>query len=1022
MKSNFTPIYGYGVAMALLSLCFSPSLLHANSIPTRIEQEQQKVTITGTIKDFNGALPGVVVQVKNKNTATITDVDGKYSIQASPSETLVFSYIGYSGQEITINQKRIIDLELQQNSQELEEVIVNAGYYSVKDKERTGSIARVTAKDIELQPVINPLQALQGRMAGVDITQATGTPGGGMRVEIRGRNFLGDTTTKNAPLYIINGVPISSENLGSNSINQNTKLFPLNISPLNSIPPSDIESIEVLKDADATAIYGSRGANGVILITTKKGKQGNVKFTVSSSLGFSKVNEFMDMMNTEDYIKMRKEAFANSGVPYGPTDYDVNGTWDQTRYTNWQKELIGDTAVDKTVSLGVSGGSELANFNINLSHNETTTVYPTDKGYKRNSALLNFSQRSRNNKLNIGATVNYSNQTNHLPNVDFIQQTIQLPPNAPSLYLPDGSLNWENGTFSNPLAQLEFSYLNEINTFLLNTTLSYTFLPSTTLNINSGISKTYFEDTQLRPHTGFNPAFGYTSEVSSSSINQNNNLSYLIEPQINFNRKWNKNAFNFIVGTTLSINTSNFLSLEGNNFSSNTFITNISAAKNKNINQNTNTQYKYTSAFLRANYIYDEKYILNLTARRDGSSRFASNNKFGNFGALGTAWIISKENFSKNWKWLSFAKLRGSYGITGSDNIGDYAYLDTYDLNYSFYGNELNLRPTALYNPNYRWEKTTKIEGALELSFLKDRINTSVAYYNNRSGNQLVGSTLPSTTGFDQITMNFPALVENQGWEFTLNTTNIRSKNFYWTTGFNISWNKNKLISYPGLETGTQSSTYIIGKPLNIAKLYNYLGLDPGTGQYRFEDYNIDGKFTSADQKAIVDLSPKYFGGLQNSLNYKNFNLDFLFQFVKKDSYNLDSYSSTAPGAAMTNLPKEFLNRWSSDNPNARYTQAIHYSSPQFNQTLTYLKSTATVSDGSYIRLKNVALSYSLKIPKYKIDSCKFYLQAQNLWTLTNYYGLDPEFTMIGSLPPLRTYCFNPYNPRVFLIFKSIMF
>ncbi|MHC5310952.1 SusC/RagA family TonB-linked outer membrane protein [Myroides sp. LJL116] len=1006
MKSNFTPNYGYGVAMALLSLCFSPSLLHANSIPTRIEQEQQKVTITGTIKDFNGALPGVVVQVKNKNTATITDVDGKYSIQASPSETLVFSYIGYSSEEITINQKRIIDLDLQQNSQELEEVIVNAGYYTVKDKERTGSIARVTAKDIELQPVINPLQALQGRMAGVDITQASGVPGGGMQVEIRGRNFLG-STTKNKPLYIINGVPINSENLGINSINQNTILLPLGISPLNSISPSDIESIEVLKDADATAIYGSRGANGVILITTKKGKQGETKFTVSSSIGFSKVNKFMDMLNTEDYIKMRKEAFTNSGVPYGPTDYDVNGTWNQTRYTNWQKELIGDTAIDKTISLGISGGNELSNFNINVNHNESTTVFPIDKGYTRNSAFINFNQRTRNNKLQVGTSINYSKQTNNLPNTDFTKQALQLAPNAPSLYLANRNLNWENGTFNNPLAQLESSYLNEISSLLLNTTLSYNFLPFTTLNINSGISSTNFEDAQLRPHTVFNPAFGYTSEVSSSSKNQNNNLSYILEPQINYNQQWNKSRLDILIGTTYSINDMNYLSMTGSNFSSNAFITNISAAKVKAIGRNVNNQYKYVSFFSRLNYIYNDKYIFNITARRDGSSRFASNNKFGNFGALGAAWIISKENFTKNWKWLSFAKLRGSYGITGSDNIGDYAYLDAYNVNNALYGSEVNLQPTALYNPNYRWEKTTKIEGALELSFLKDKINTSIAYYTNRSGNQLVGYTLPSTTGFDQITMNFPAIVENKGWEITIRTSNIRSKSFNWTTNFNISSNKNKLVSYPGLKEGTQSSTYIIGKPLNITKLYNYLGLDTSTGQYQFEDYNEDGKFTSLDQKKIVDLSPKYFGGIQNSLSYKNFNLDFLFQFVKKKSFNLDSYSYTAPGAAMINLPVEFMNRWSSDNPNARYTQAIHYSSPTFNQTQTYLESTATVSDGSYIRLKNISLTYSLKIPKYKIDSLRLYIQGQNIWTITKYYGIDPEFIRIGNIPPLRTYSFG---------------
>ncbi|MHC5354712.1 SusC/RagA family TonB-linked outer membrane protein [Myroides sp. LJL115] len=1008
MKSNFTPLYGYGVAMALLSLCFSPNLLHANTIPTRIEQEQQKVTITGTIKDYNGALPGVVVQVKNKNTATITDVDGKYSIQASPSETLVFSYIGYSGQEITINQKRIIDLELQQNSQELEEVIVNAGYYSVKDKERTGSIARVTAKDIELQPVTNPLQALQGRMAGVDITQVSGVPGGGMQVEIRGRNFLGNKSVQNSPLYIIDGVVIPSENQGSDAGNLNIGLFFKGVSPLNSIPVSNIESIEVLKDADATAIYGSRGANGVILITTKKGKQGETKFTVSSSVGFSKVNKFMELMNAQDYLLMRKEAFANSGLTtYGPTDYDINGTWNQTNSINWQKKLIGDTAVDKTISLGINGGSELSSYSINLSHNESTTVFPTDKGYKRNAALINFSQRDRANKLNVNTSINYSNQSNNLPISDLTSQAFQLSPISPDLYMPNKELNWENGTFQNPLGALSNVYENDINTLNLNSTLKYNLNSYLNFTVNAGINSGSFIEQQIVPHTSLNPFLGLSSEFSANARNVSKTSSYIVEPQLNYTNSWKRHSLNLLIGTSFQATDYNLLKLQGSNYSSNAFIRNISAAKTKFIYYDISSQYKYTSFFTRINYMYDSKYIVNLTARRDGSSRFASNNKFGNFGAIGIAWILSKEEFTKNWRWLSFAKLRGSYGITGSDNIGDYAYLDTYNINNNLYGNEVNLEPSALYNPDYHWEKTTKFEAALEVSILKERINTTLAYYNNRSGNQLVGYTLPSTTGFDNITSNFPAIVENSGWEFTINTINIQTKNFSWHTNFNISLNKNKLVSYPGLQDGTQSSTYIIGKPLNIVKLYNYEGIDPVTGYYTFTDYNEDQKLTTLDRQIIKDLNPKYFGALQNSLKYKSIQLDFLFQFVNKKSRNINSTSGTALGTGLVNRPKEYNDRWTLDNPNAKYMKAIHSSTANNSLITPFKDSNAAVSDGSYIRLKNVSLTYELNLPKYGVDSIRLYLQGQNLWTITNYLGMDPEFTTLGFLPPLKTYSFG---------------
>ncbi|MHC5310886.1 SusC/RagA family TonB-linked outer membrane protein [Myroides sp. LJL116] len=1009
MKSNFTPIYGYGIAMALLSFCFSPSLLHANTISTRIEQEQQKVTITGTIKDFNGALPGVVVQVKNKNTATITDVDGKYSIQASPSEALVFSYIGYSGQEITINQKRIIDLELQQNSQELEEVIVNAGYYSVKDKERTGSIARVTAKDIELQPVINPLQALQGRMAGVNITQATGAPGGAMRVEIRGRNFLGISPAQNSPLYIINGIPIISDNLGSQTSNNiNSMVLPGNISPLNNINPSDIENIEVLKDADATAIYGSRGANGVILITTKKGKQGDNKFTITSSLGYSKVANYMDMMGTEDYLRMRKEAFSNSGVnTYGPKDYDINGTWDQTRYTNWQKELIGNTAVNKTISLGVTGGSELSNYNINLSHNESTTVFPTDKGYKRNSALINFNQRTRNNKLLISSSINYSQQNNNLPATDLTKNALQLSPNSPSLYTSEGEINWENGTFANPIASLGKTYENEINSFILNSSLSYAFSSLVSFKIDTGINSLNYNEIQLTPHTIHNPTLNTTSENSNINKNINSSYSYIIEPQLNFNKTWNKHTFNLLTGITYQSSLQNFLGITGSNFSSNSLITNIGAAKNREIIGNSTTQYNYLAYFSRLNYIYNHKYIINITARRDGSSRFSPDNRFGNFGALGAAWILTKEDFTQNWKWLSFAKLRGSYGITGSDNIGDYAYLDAYSTNTGQYANSSALKPIALYNPDYRWEKTTKLETALELSFFKDRLNSSIAYYDNRSGNQLIGYTLPSTTGFDKITSNFPAVVRNYGWEFTFNSSNIISTNFKWTTNFNIAFNRNKLVSYPGLEDGTQSSLFIIGKPLNIYKSYNYQGLNNLTGQYQFEDYDTDGKFTTFDKKIINDLNPKFTGGLHNTISYKKISLDFLFQFVKKKSYNYDYSYYNAPGAAMINQPTSFNNRWSQTNPSSKYTQAMHWSDPNYSQASLYRNSNEVLTDSSYIRLKNISINYECSLKKLKIDQLRLFIQGQNLWTITNYYGLDPEFISPSFLPPLKTLSFG---------------
>ncbi|MEC4115143.1 SusC/RagA family TonB-linked outer membrane protein, partial [Myroides pelagicus] len=929
------------------------------------------------------------------------------SIEVAKGQTLVFSMIGFKDYSIVYNNQSIVNVTLKQDTSTLDEIVVNAGYYSVKDRERTGSIARVTAKDIELQPVTNPLQALQGRMAGVNITQQTGIAGGGMDVEIRGLNFMGAKKTgRNNPLYIIDGVPFSSSPMAM-GLAKLDNMFPDGISPLNAINPSDIENVEVLKDADATAIYGSRGANGVILITTKKAKLDHTSFILSSSTAFSKVPKFLKLMDTKQYIQMREQAFANSGITTYPINaYDVNGTWDKDRYTNWQKELIGDTAIDKNISLGINAGNQYSSFKVNFSHNESTTVFPTDKGYKRNNILLNYNYRSKNNKLTFNSSTTYSNQENDLPNIDFTKTAITLAPNAPSLYNDKGELNWHNGKFANPLINLNQSYQNTIESLILNGGLSYNILPNTFLKVNTGLTTTNMKQWQLKPHTMYNPSLQFTPEASEAVNLKTNSKALIIEPQINYLKTWNKHSVNILLGSTYQFNTAISEFLIGRNYSTNASLKNLSTAKERIIGGMNSSEYKYASIFTRINYVYNTKYILNLTARRDGSSRFGKSNRFGNFGAIGTAWVFSKEDIFKDYTWLNFGKIRSSYGVTGSDNIGDYAYLDTYTISPIKYNQENGLYPTSLYNPNYKWEKTKKFEVALELELFNSRINPSIAYYNNTSTDQLVGLKLPSTTGFNSINSNSAAVVRNTGWEFTLNTLNISNKHWYWSTNFNLSLPKNKLASYPGLEEGTQSSFYVIGKPINIIKTYQYLGIDPNTGYYMFKDFNQDGRINANDKKLVKDLSPKLIGGLQNTITYKNLSVDFLFYFIQKDSYNINNYYNT-PGDSMNNLPIQMTDRWSLDNLNATYIASTYGKPSSLTQSTNFKSSDKAISDASYIRLKNLSISYNLKIPQVKIESLRLYLQGQNLWTITSYKGIDPEFTSFGYLPPLRTYAFG---------------
>ncbi len=830
--------------------------------------EEQVFSVSGRVNDKDGnPLPGVNVIIQATMKGTTTDPDGKYLIETPPNATLLFSFVGFTRKEIAVNNRREINVTLLEEIAELKELTFNAGYYTVKEKERTGSISKVSAREIGNQPVINVLSAVQGRMAGVNITQASGVPGGGYNIQIRGKNSL--RTEGNYPMYIIDGVPVSSQT-PSNSISAG--ILPLTIiDPLNTINPNDIENIEVLKDADATAIYGSRGANGVILITTKKGKDYmKTNFSVNSSYGISRVARKMDLMNTQQYLEMRQQAYANDGIITYPTNaYDVNGTWDQGRYTDWQDELIGKTAVNTTVQLSVNGGSDNTRFNISGSHNEQTTVFGKNFRYKTNNISGNLTHLSSNNRFKLNASGQFSNQSNNLISSDITSKSLTLNPNAPALYNEDGSLNWENRTWANPVANYVVTYSNDSKTFNSNINMEYELLPSLYLKFNGGFNHLVFNERTLTPHTRFNPAFGRTSANSGTQTTQSNRFSYLLEPQINYRYKSRSHTIDVLLGGTYQEMNSTILNVYAMGFESNALITNLTAAKTIGVVQDELSEYKYSALFGRINYQYKNKYLLNLTGRRDGSSRFGSDNKFANFGAIGAAWLFSEENFMKDISWLSFGKLRSSYGLTGSDLIGDYQYLDTYTVSSTIYGGNTILNPTRLYNPYFSWEKTTKLEIALELGFLKDRIHLNAAWYSNRSSNQLVGIPLPRITGFSSIQSNLPATVLNKGVELELNADPVKIPGFRWSTSVNISFPKNKLVEFPGLEGSTYANQYVVGYPITIMKVYNYEGINPETGLYTFTDYNNDGKISSPDDNRVsINVGVNYFGGWFNQFFY----------------------------------------------------------------------------------------------------------------------------------------------------------
>jgi len=970
-------------------LSFTP--LQANPFLRQNKPQVQQFQIQGTVTDGTNPLPGVSIAIKNKiKTATATDYTGKYTLSASPQDTLIFTYIGFKTVFVPVNGQPVLNVVLQPDATTLNEVKINAGYYSVKESERTGSIARITAKDIEAQPVSNVLATMQGRMAGVDIVQDSGSPGGSFTIRIRGQNSL--RSDGNQPLYIIDGVPYSSETIGSTATSGTA---PSMTSPLNSINPQDIESIEVLKDADATAIYGSRGANGVVLLTTKKGKAGETRFTINSSSSFGTVTKLPELMNTQQYLAMRQQAFANDGVTvYPATAYDVNGTWSKERNTDWQEELLGGTATIYNLQASVSGGSAQTQYLLSGNYRTETTVFPGDFKYAKGSAHFSMNHISSDERFRMTFSGNYTSQDNNQPSVDLTPVSRTLPPNAPALYDANGNLNWENNTWVNPLAGLASEFESRINDLVVNAVLSYRFVPNLEFKSSFGFTDLTNNESRTQPNTMYNPSFGLTSKNSNITTNLTTRSSWIIEPQLHYTTGIGKGKFEVLLGSTFQNQCTERLYLTGTGFSSNSLIHDLSAATTKNIRQDDATVYKYQALFARLNYNWDTRYIVNLTARRDGSSRFGPGKQFATFGAVGAAWVFSNEDFLKDNSIVSFGKLRASYGSAGNDQIGDYQFLDTYASTGNNYQGIVGLQPARLFNPEFGWESNQKMEVALETGFLKDRIFLTVAYYRNRSSNQLVGMPLPGSTGFTSLYGNLDATVQNTGLELTLRTVNLSREHFEWSSNFNISFNRNKLLSYPGLASSTNANTYVVGEPINITKVYHYIGLNPTTGIYEFTDMNGDGLTTSlGDKQTLANLTPPYFGGLENHFKYKGVQLDFLFQFVKQEAF------SPQPG-----IPGGMQNQLESvSDPTAQQPYTAGKNSNAITAYSRYGTSDGAVEDASYIRLKNISLTYDLPLKLNQGLRCQLYWQGQNLLTFSKYSNGDPEFKSFSSyLPPLK--------------------
>ncbi|MFZ6013881.1 MAG: SusC/RagA family TonB-linked outer membrane protein [Bacteroidota bacterium] len=957
------------------------------------------IQITGTVTEASTQTPmaGVNVLVKGTLNGTTTDATGKYSLSAEDNDILVFSFIGYAAVEITVSGRSVIDVSMTEDVLSLNEVVVNAGYWEVKDQERTGNISRVTSEEIQKQPVNNPLQALQGRMPGVYVQQSTGVPGGGFNIQIRGRNSLRDEG--NDPLYIIDGVPFTSTSLTS----VGRTIVGIG-NPLAAINPNDIESIEVLKDADATAVYGSRGANGVVLITTKKGKSGRTKVDFTFLSGVGRIASKMDLLNTPQYVEMRKEAFKNDNRLMTTLRAPDILVWDTTRYTDWQKELIGGTANTINTSLSVSGGNANTQFSFSSGYYKETTVFPGNFYFQRFSGSLNVNHTSSNGKFKFNVSANYTGGSNNLYSQDLTGIAITLPPNAPALYDPSKKINWDwkNSIIQNPLAHLERKYTNNTDNLVTSTLLSYQIIPGLHAKTSVGYTRMAVKEISTNPLSAIPPQF-LSTQTGSSNFGNAFIETWIVEPQLDYFKEIGQGNLSILMGTTFQESIQEGETIQATGYTSDALLENILAATDVNVASSNYSQYRYAAIFGRANYIWKEKYIVNLTGRRDGSSRFGPGKQFGNFGAIGLAWIFSNENFIKSGlPFLSFGKLRSSYGSTGSDAIGNYQYLNSYLSTTYPYNDNSGLVISRLANPDYSWETNRKLELGIELGFIKDAITFSASWYKNRSSNQLVGLPLPVITGQSSVQFNLPATVENKGWELQINTVNMKHSRFEWLTTFNVTIPKNRLIEFPNLDAfPAYNNIYKEGSSLFLKRTLQSNGVDPTTGSYTFADVNEDGSVSiDEDGLFLKEIAQSYYGGINNHIRFGRVQLDIFFQFVNQTGSNyMKSFSS--PGM-LSNQPNVVLGRWQEAGDNAtiqRYSSltSIPYIYNRFSDNV--------ISDASFIRLKNASLSWQLPekwLKKLKITGAKLNVQGQNLLTFTNFLGMDPESQNVSFLPPLR--------------------
>ncbi|WP_020531937.1 SusC/RagA family TonB-linked outer membrane protein [Flexithrix dorotheae] len=1036
-------------------------------IPNDISFEEsyvyQQQMISGKVVSVEDGepLPGVSILIKGTNNGTTTDFNGKYSLSAPENGVLQFSFIGFETLEVGIGNQSTLDITLKPDMEQLEEVVV-VGYGTVKKSDLTGSVSSVKAKELAKSTVSSFDQGLSGRAAGVQVTQQTGQPGGATSIRIRGGNSI---NSSNEPLYVIDGFPYYNDNNASSS-GAVSGAPALNV--LATLNPGDIENIEILKDASATAIYGSRGANGVILITTKRGKSGKGKVNFETYYGTQEVIKTIPVLNARQYAEFRNMAFVDgrgqngNGLPtYSDEEVAAMGEG-----TNWQDEIFR-TAPIQNYQLTFNGGSDAVRYAISAN-------YFKQDGVIINSDLERYSLRANldadiSKNLKIGNNLNLSYLSSNLARTgggrsgtnsiqspgagNIVQDALFYNPVIPvrdengeftsdnnSDTKGDGGGNQANTPNGNPVAFATLATQKSSTVRILeNLFAEYSILENLKFKVMVGADIISNKENSYLPSSIIQ---GRTAPNGAASIGNLQSISWLNENTLSYNTTLGTDhSFNALIGMTSQKYTSERLGASGRDFP--TDVNQMYSLQSANIIDPSYSNYfdwSLLSYLFRINYGYKGKLLFTFSGRSDGSSKFGENNKFGFFPSAAIAYRIGDEEFFQGQSLMNDLKLRFSAGITGNQEIPPYQTISTLGINRYPYNNEspsIGYVPTQIGNPDIKWETTKQINLGFDVEFFSGRIALTGDIYYKKTDDLLLQVRLPFSSGFANSFNNIGA-VENKGFELALNTVNFEG-DFSWTSQFNISANRNKVLDF-----GEENERYI-GSDYNLFKgqavglirkgepIGNFVGyindgiiknqteLDNAPksgndyiGSRRFVDLNGDNIINNEDRAVIGNALPDFIGGFNNSLKYKNFSLDFLFQFsVGNEIYN------------MTQLEHEFLNGRQNNSTTVlnRFIPGVNEDTDVAragNPPYIYFRQSHSrwIEDGSYIRLKNLTLSYDLPVDNLDIKwlrSSRVYVSGQNLWLLSDYRGYDPEVninpqsnTLIGfdyaSYPSAKVY------------------